>query len=294
MDPHDVLDLPREGFTFDQLRYNYKVLARQLHPDKRRVSESKATELFQILTDAYRKLSALLENRVADRTFHELRDAARRSVSSGTASDASEPSYSKASNASQASKASQASQRGFNIDKFNRVFDDNRMSDPVVDGGYERWMKENDPELACAAAGEEPPNRQLKRYVEPEPVVVSNRATVAYSEIGATGVNDYSRPDAAKHAIQYTDYRVAYTTTKLASESDIRAAEERAKRELKSIDALQKHRAKIAYTMNDADAAMDEARSRALEESERRRLDAVVAYDRMLDRFHQKTSHLLR
>ena len=70
--------MPKEGgFTIEQLRYNYKVLARQLHPDKRRVSAEQATEMFQVLTNAYRSLVELLEKRRADRTFLELRQGAR-------------------------------------------------------------------------------------------------------------------------------------------------------------------------------------------------------------------------
>ena len=48
----DVLNLPRTGYTKDQLKFNYKALAKQLHPDKCRVSPEAATQLFQVLTDA--------------------------------------------------------------------------------------------------------------------------------------------------------------------------------------------------------------------------------------------------
>ena len=131
----DVLNLPRTGYTKDQLKFNYKALAKQLHPDKCRVSPEAATQLFQVLTDAYRKLS---DKQHIDRTFFELRDSARRSTA-----EAPPPpqSTSVASHQRDDKQKPVASSQRFNVEKFNRVFSENRLEDPVFDTGYEKWMK---------------------------------------------------------------------------------------------------------------------------------------------------------
>jgi len=46
--------------------------------------------------------------------------------------------------------------------------------------------------------------------------------------------------------------------------------------------------------MSDAEAAAEEARARQREEAERRRIDALGAYDRMVEGFHERTTRLLR
>lgn len=288
MDPHDVLNLPREGFTVEQLRYNYKVLARQLHPDKRRISTEQATQLFQVLTDAYKTLLDELEGRRADRGFHDMREDHRRYREREQGASFSPQ--------QQQPKDDREEKKDFNVERFNAVFSENRIEDPVIDGGYGRWMEQNDPD--------DPATRRRAMAViararrdEPEPTAITSRACVAFSELGASGApTDYSRADApgGRHAIMYSDYRLAHTTEKLAEEAEFERIAARAKHELKSVDALQKHRAKISYTMSDADRRAAERRERDAEDAERRRMDALQSYDRMVETVHGRTTRLLR
>lgn len=276
MDAHDVLNLPRTGYTRDQLKFNYKALAKQLHPDKCRVSPDAATQLFQVLTEAYRKLSDELDKQHVDRTYFELRDSARRSAGEPPRKSVDQP-------------ADKPVGKRFNVEKFNRVFSENRMEDPVFDTGYEKWMNETDPEIANKTGGQ-----NLVRYEEPQPMILVNKNTTAYSELGVTHIDDYSRNETARHGIQYTDYRIAHTTTKLATEEEIRMAEERANKELRSVDTLKKHRSNVSYTMNDTEARMSERRAREREDAEHRRVAALSAYERTLEQFEQRTKFLLR
>jgi curved DNA-binding protein CbpA len=254
------------------------VLARQLHPDKRRVSADQATYMFQVLTDAYKTLLDRLEGRRPDRGFHDMRDDHRRYREQEQRGGGAPP----------------RDGEDFDTKRFNAVFDKHRISDPVVDGGYGRWMEKNDPD--------DPATRRRAMAViskargnEPEPVSLNSKACVAFSELGASGVTDYSRTDAAsgRRTILYSDYRLAHTTESLAQESEFEAVAARARNELSSIDALEKHRSSISYTMSSADARAEEARAAAREAAERRRLDALSAYDRMVETVHAKTTRLL-
>lgn len=292
MQAHDVLNLPREGYTVEQLKYNYKALARQLHPDKRRgrMTAEQATEMFQVLTAAYRALLARFEEAGGgrdgrERTHRELRDEARRHFDS--AGGAPPPPT------RMAAAAADHQQGGFNVARFNDVFEGNRLPDPVVDGGYGRWMSDTDPDDAARRRKDER-RLQLARVVEPTPVAVSRRGCVAYSELGASGVEDYSRADAAGQAIQFTDYRLAHTTSRLADERDFEAVARRIDRELRSVETLKKHRASDAsLRMSASEASRLEAKARERVEAERRRVEALDAYDRMIDRVHGRTSMLL-
>lgn len=253
MDPYTVLNLPR-GFTLEQLKYNYKVLARQLHPDKcgARISREQATATFQVLTAAYRALLAEHEMRVADKPFYELRDRAREKRE--------EP-------------QDVAGKSRFDLTRFNNVFDETRVGDEEFDNGYADWMTRTDP----GDRREAERNRQLVKYVEPEPVTVSRKGTAKYSELGTGRVKDYSRNDVVNtsQAVQFTDYRVAHTTSKLADEQSWATL----RPDFRSIDELQSHRAAMPMVMTPEEASAQAARAAKAKAREDRRSIALIERD---------------
>lgn len=313
MDPREVLNLPAE-FTVEQLRHHYKALARQLHPDKRRVSEQQATEMFQLLTEAYRALLEEIERKRAqaqERPFYELREAYRRDDGPGSSSGSgisgsgrdtveflrARPGGGSGGGSGVGGRRPSvpvASGQAFDVARFNAAFDKSRAPDPVVDGGYERWMKETQPEQAARLMRDAERRRNEERqrslgavrlYTEPEPMQLTNRSTVAYTELGSTGVDDYScsRGEVrARHSIQYTDYRLAHSTERLAEEEDFAEAILRTSRELGSIKALQAHRASISYEMTAEDQRAYDAALRDRDRRERERVHALSRYDRDL------------
>jgi curved DNA-binding protein CbpA len=257
MDPHDVLNLPR-NHTLEQLRYNYKVLARQLHPDKRgdSLTKEQANTAFQVLTDAYRTLTERHRASESDKTFDAMRggsrdelgrQARRNAVNTDLVVDRADPA------------------KGFSLDRFNRVYEEHRSEDAERDGGYGSWMSRHDPNDPKDLSR----NRQMVRYTEPEPVSLSRRGCVQFTELGLAKISDYSRGDDAKHGLQYTDYRVAHTTTKLVDE---RALDDR--KQFRSIDELKAHRSAVHSAMTDAEAA-------AAAEAEIRRKKEIAKRDRL-------------
>jgi hypothetical protein len=279
MDPHDVLNLPRYGYTLEQLRYNYKIIALQLHPDKRpaTMSHEQATEAFQVLTNAYRTLTAELEGQVPDKTHDQLKAA--------YAEKQPKPKQQESAHAPQPATK-------FSLDRFNTVFTENRVQDPVRDVGYEAWMRDNAPGAKAAK-----PQGQLQAYREPAPFVVGHRGMVQFSELGATGVDDYSRGDVgdSRRSVHYTDYRVAHTTSKLLDDEAryVREAEARARRELRSVDALVKHRAVAPAAPTRDEQAQEERRAAEAERAELRRREALRAQDRLYEETHERMSRLL-
>ena len=268
-DPHAVLNLPR-NFTLEQLRYNYKVLARQLHPDKcgSRISREQANATFQLLTESYRLLLQDCTARDNDKPFETMRGAA-----SGSASAFANPNIAK------------DAAKNFSLDRFNSVFETNRMDEPVNDAGYGNWMTKNDPNRGISRADANS-NRQLIKYTDPAPVTVSRRGCVEYSELGLERVDDYSRGDATRHGIQYTDYRIAHTTSRLVDESV-----NEGRKEFRTIDELQQHRATVSYDMNESEAQSYAERKRAEEDAEEKRQRLQSGYDRRMqahfERVHQ-------
>jgi curved DNA-binding protein CbpA len=290
MEAHEILNLPAEGFTLDQLRYNYKALARQLHPDKRSpcMSSQQATEMFQVLTEAYRALVKQLDARVVDKTHDELRAASRQAWSAS-------PAYSAADEADADAEAGTRSSGTdkMDLERFNAIFDENRMSDPVVDSGYGRWMEESDPSAAGAERKRlRQRQQQMVQYREPVPTPLV--AGIAYSELGETERHDYSRSDgvAAARSIQYTDYRLAHTTDKLVDEEDFATLANRPDVG-GCVLKLKAQRAALSYEMSDADAAAEERALLELQLADRRRLENMRLRDRAVESTFERTSRLL-
>ena len=272
MDPYQVLNVPRD-FTIEQLRYNYKVLARKLHPDKcgARITREQATATFQLLTEAYRGLLHEHGARRQDRPFHELRHEARpdeepRRPPPGSLTDAV---------------------KGFNPARFNDEFERNRVSTPEVDVGYGDWMKQTEPGAEDDGGKK---RTAVVKYADPSPLAIAvRRGGVGFSELGVERVDDFSRGqvDERHGGINYTDYRIAHSTGKLLDESQIKA-----RREFRDLDELQKHRANVSYTMSDRRAQAVAERARAEEVAERRREEVQQRTDKQMaehyDRVHRR------
>ena len=172
------------------------------------------------------------------------------------------------------------------------MYEEHRVADPVRDHGYETWMRDNDPD----AAEPRKPKGEIKRYDEPAPFVLGHRGLVQFSELGATGVDDYGRSaDATRRSVQYTDYRVAHTTTKLLEDEErlVREAEARAGKELRSVEALKAHRAAAPYEFTAEEQHAEERRAADAERAERRRREALRAQDRMFEETHDRMRRLM-
>ena len=234
-DAYVILNLPPEpsSLTVEQVKYNYKLLARQLHPDKcgSRLSSEEATSAFQALTDAYR----IVVGEIRAMEYASF-DVMKKRAERAEPADAHKP---------------QASKKKFSLHNFNSVFEKDRLLDPVGDAGYAEWMAKYDPDKGGVPEEELQRSRQMITYRAPEPVTITRKGNVQYTELGVDKIDDYSRTDAACHGIQYTDYRVAHTTTRLVNELEASNATKR--RTFDSLEKLQQHRAGISYTMTDAE-----------------------------------------
>lgn len=285
MDPLRTLNLPRDH-SLEQLRYNYKVLARQLHPDKARgkFSPDQANAAFQVLTEAYK---ALLEAH-RNGTYRAVGPGGLRSGEHDQLRDAFRDAEERAQQRRPAHVAlgGQDPNTRFDADRFNAVFSSDRVADGVRDGGYGEWMARSDPNDATEVAN----NRQVVRWKEPDPtsLCVKGRGAIQFTELGVEKVDDYSRTDVARHAVQYTDYRVAHTTARIV---DPRVEGER--ESFASVEDLQKKRAGVRYAMNEREAAEAAEAAKKKDKDERRRVKAQGRIDDQLEQHFERMHRAL-
>lgn len=284
---YEVLNLRRiPAPDLAEVRSNYRLLAKQLHPDKRPagVGQAEATETFQVLTDAYRVVVDDLRIRAADRDFSSMRAESR---SSAAVPDNTTPTPASAS----------CGQGGrFDLGRFNNVFTESRVASADREEGYDEWMAQ--------ATTQEDAHRderarlrrmQLARYREPESAVpLVGRKEQAFVILGHKA-EDYSGRVGGG---DFCDYKLAHTTSRLVDPRreveyqrrtmdasalnglDLSSVEEMRGRNLLAPPSVREMRER-------AKRDVDEARA------EERRTRALAERDRLMFEAHARVSHLL-
>ena len=288
MNPYEVLDVPR-NFTLQQLKDNYKRIALKVHPDK-----GGSEQLFLLVTKCFKKLIQEYHKREADKQFHELKsDFAKQSECQTMTPTNTEHAY----------KGGK-----FNLERFNKVFDENRVGE-VYDKGYTDWMKDAKvpPEDAVQkrAFGKggksfsvdafnnafesetrvDTSNKYIVKYKEPEALVCAKK--IAFTELGEDNVDDFSGDNMTKKHLNFMDYKVAHTTSKIV---DPRILQQQ--KTYKNIKELEKDRGRIQYDMDDITRDEYEYRQQIETLKERKRIEAMRMRDELIEQQYQRVNQL--
>lgn len=281
--PYELLELDKRTFTREQLRANYKRIARETHPDKRGGSAT----LFKLVNLAYEKLSEELERRRVDRPFDQLKKQALEHKGR----DRTLP---------------RKDVDKFDVSKFNKMFEKHKFHDDSngVDDGYgdamapstavrediqiPRTMTEYNPnkfqrEFERAARG----SVSEKRVIARSGPVPFETTGMAFAELGITKVDDYSGANASGKALHYTDYMTAHTTSALIDPERIAP-----RHKYRDVKELQRERAamSLAATPEDARAAAREQKVASRREARRQR--EVQRRDAAIGEYHERMSRL--
>jgi hypothetical protein len=288
LDAYAVLNLPARkhaigSLRIEQVRTNYKLLAMQLHPDQRPrgMTQEQATHMFQVLTRSYREVIADLELRKVDRSFSELREEARAHTGgSGSGSGSG--------------SAPLGSGKEFDNVRFNEVFNEVRVRDPVMDGGYGDWMKriQSQADVEAAEQARHRKQLQLQKYREPEAAGTFAKKQTAFTELGSSVVTDYGGR-IERGRVDFCDYRLAHTTTRLADPKDVLDAEANAKGGLRSVEAIKAERENVPYDMTERDLRIHQRRQREVQMQEERRMRQLSSLDRDIGKAHDVANRLL-
>lgn len=272
----------QKGFTPDQLRAAYKKMALAMHPDKQGGNDY----MFKLLTGCYKQLVKEYNRRVTDRQFHELKADAQRERT-----DRREP-----------PRAPPGDKRGFNIERFNQVFEQNRLGDKATDTGYNDWLRTGDDGKAApkfngkftstafneqfekANRGEQ--SKHLVKYKEPEPMFAGKK--IQYTELGLENIDDYSGENLSRKNLNYMDLKLAHTTSRIVDPSTVGE-----RRQYKSVGDVEADRANISYSMSDAEMREYQARKRAEELKEKQRVQNLNNYDRRTLEHYEQVNRLM-
>jgi curved DNA-binding protein CbpA len=282
INPYKLLNVP-ENYNMDILKTAYKKAAFTAHPDK-----GGSEYMFNIVTDCYKYLAKELKKRESDKLHFELKKEAQ---------DSKQSTSNKQPNTLQDLFYSGAR---FDQQKFNKFFDDNKFKEDMQEIGYQEWMaKHNIKETPKFKGGGVSQfnehfeknvkltnqQKQLIKWQEPQPIVASNK--LVFSELGKTSIDDFSGENRTMKELNYTDYKIAHTTSRIIDPTTVK------RQNFANIQELERSRANVQYQMSDKEALEYAKKMNALKESEEKRKEYLNAYDRRLMQHHQKVSNLI-
>ena len=276
IDPYKILSVKKD-FTIDQLRNNFKKLAKIVHPDNPKTGNHND---FILLSKCYKTLYNDYKLRENDKQYYELK--ANFDIYKNEQNTTNSRNTELKTNYSNDSK--------FQKD-FNETFEKFKI-ETVYDKGYGEVMKNpsavrEDININNSMGNGKfnkkkfneqfdnlPVNSENKliKHSTPEPLMSSNH--LAYSDLGLTEINDFSGDNDTLKRLNYTDYMKAYTTTRLIDPKSVEV-----RKEYKTIDDVKKHREKVSYTMSEADMIKQHNEVLLQEQKEKNRIAAVQNMD---------------
>jgi curved DNA-binding protein CbpA len=317
IDPLKVLNLPK-NYTAELLKENYKRLALKAHPDK-----GGSEYLFKLLTECYRYLANDLKKRESDKQFHELKNEFLNELEKCKKQDtrpSRTSSSSKRQNSSRASASTSASTQHtdrepdkrsiqtmfyqgsrFDQEKFNKFFTDNKLSDEKQETGYQDWMKQSDVKEAPQFRGSfnsdgfnshfnkhaqsDVTHKQLIKYQEPEAMITTKR--LGFTELGQESIDDYSGDNKSMKNLNFMDYRIAHTTSRIVDPRTV------SRQDFKNIQELEQSRDSVSYQMTEEEYALYMRKKRLQEKEEEKRQMTQQTYDKRVEQHYMKLNGLL-
>lgn len=289
VDPVKLLGVPKD-YTAEDLKKKYKSKAMLFHPD---IPGTGNEELFKLITKAYQKLSEELNTKRGDKQFHDLKSDFKKEVRNDKKKF-------------EGFRDPVDLTSRFNVNVFNQIFDDNRMSD-VTDAGYDDFLKNNpnkSEEHSVKYNGrftndgfnrhfeentrepEQKHNKHLTKYHEPE--AYSTCRQMQFTDLGTDNIDDFSGENRSVRDLNFMDLKLAYTTSRIVDPSTVDK-----RREYKSVDELKRDRKKVSYQMSPEDIRREAIKKQESEEREKRRVQALYDYDTRWGQHYDKVNGLL-
>lgn len=124
IDPYKILNISKEDAINDnKLTKQYKKLAFQYHPDKNNGDDKK----FKLITMAYKLLQKKNNTMKNDKIHNDLKNNSLDYIEE-----------------QKNNTKTNIKMKKFNIEQFNKIYDENRINDEFTDSGYGEWLKKED------------------------------------------------------------------------------------------------------------------------------------------------------
>lgn len=270
VDPYKVLQVS-PNFTLDELKNNYKRIAIKMYSDK-----GENEYMFNLVTNCFKHLMRVYKNRSSANVFDAsgLKDAFK--------------SYMANQAVQQNKSIGGANDKKFNLEKFNKFFDENRLED-VFDKGYDEWFRKGTVQEPPKFKGKtrEDFNKHFETYAsandrvnlqeEPQALHVSK---LDWTELGKPTIDDFTGKNATQKRLNFHDLKIAHSTSRIINPSIIN------RKEYQSVEELQMDREDIKYVMDPEEERKYRRRLQQQEDMEKKNREYLNARDKLLEKHY--------
>jgi len=276
IDPYKILDIAK-NYDERSLKKAYLKLANKTHPDKPGGNAKK----FKIVTLAYKILLKKLSERDNDKIHNDLKQGAE--------------SYIKEQNSDNKQNINMKG-RNFNMDVFNREFDDNRITDEFADRGYGDWFKSESKDIQPQMKSyskdrfngafdkiKKKSSSALQKYSEPEELVsMSNRDSIMI--LGKEKVSNYT---GESNGLHYRDLKDAFENSTLIDINNVNISNRE-----NNIESYNRQRKNVKFQMSPEDMKRQALKTHRDELEEKSRIRNLQERDEQssihYERIHQR------
>jgi len=293
--PFRILHLDYNA-TEDDVKKAYRRFSLKYHPDKPGGNAKK----FMMITQAYVYLLQKIKEMSGNKSHNEMRKEAqdyfedmekrRQEIKGSSATLGYDPD----------DQMEISSDKNFDNDKFNKIFEKNRMPTQYDRGYGGDWGDDSDHEDQVVfnkkftidlfnetfnqmqkKKREEKPQRQLIIVEEPQPQVLSN---LGFEELGKGDIDDFTN-DRVCDRMQFSDYKAAYTRNNVSEYDD-----KFNRGDFKNLDHLVSERGKANFDLTNEDKARLNKREMLMKQQEEQRIQNMMAFDRMAEQYSQRAN----
>tara|TARA_B100000401_G_scaffold422892_1_gene350306 strand:+ start:49 stop:969 length:921 start_codon:yes stop_codon:yes gene_type:complete len=296
--PYEIIGVSKR-FTLDELKYNYKKVAKRVHPDR-----GGNEKLFKLVTLAYKQLLEIHKLKQINKEFNELKsDFQEFTTNQDNQQRRHRDLHRSSDRSSKKSSRSRQNQQDFNGnfgDMFNKIYEENKIED-VYDRGYGDLMTESDanrPDIdikktvnsmknfnqAFDSAPISKHNKKIIKYRDPIALPTSLK-TLQYTEIGVDRINDFSTETSNLSCV---DYKKAHSTSKLIDKNYVRQ-----RTGYNDIGGLEAERANIDYNMSEEDLRKQAYLKKKEQLKELKRLERIQQMDMMHQESFNRVNELM-
>lgn len=200
IDPYKILSISKEdSMDTKKLKKAYLKLAQKTHPDKNNGIDKQ----FKLVTLAYKVLQKRIDSKDTDKIHNDLKDGSMEFIKEQTTGE-----------------KKNINMKDFNVELFNKIYDENKLEDDFIDTGYGDWMKkdENIEQVKMDGYNKDKFNSefqklkqkqkgsQIQKYSEPQELVCSSNID-SLVNLGSGKVKSYT---GETNGLQFRDLREAF------------------------------------------------------------------------------------
>ena len=283
--PFRILHLDYNA-TEDDVKKAYKKFSLKYHPDRPNGNSKK----FMMVSQAYVYLMQKIKEMQGNSSHKELRDNAKRYF------EEMEQQRQERRIEDRPEDVMEVGEKNFDADKFNKIFEKNRMPTQWDRGYGDGWEDEKEENVVMNSKFTidlfnqtfndvkqkkmEKKGTQVMKIDAPAPQVLSN---LGFEELGQGDIEDFT--SGLTDNMNFTDYKAAYTKV-----NTIEYDERFNRGDYKNLDSLVRARDTQNFTVNDEDKAWMQRREQLEKQQEEDRISNMIAFDRMAEQYSSRAN----